>query len=205
MCTDCRVVSNITVKYRHLIHRLDDLLDEFFGACLFSKIDLKSGYHQIRIEEGVNGKQILKKIYSLYEWLVMQFGLTNAPSTFMRLMNHVLRDFLGKFVVVYFDDIINKFMPLDINVINQRIFLSASFHLYIVILSEHVDSYVFFLSDLSFYQSFCSRCFACIQMLSHQKERCISEYHNQIFTQCFAVLNQSFAVFSELRVARSEL
>jgi hypothetical protein len=103
---DYHSLNEVTMKNKYLLPRIDDLFDQLKGVCVFSKIDLPSGYHQLKIRATDIPKTTFITQYGLYEYTMMSFGLTNAPAYFMYLMNKVFMDYLDKFMVVFIDDIL---------------------------------------------------------------------------------------------------
>jgi hypothetical protein len=106
MCVDYRTLNDVTVKNKYPLPRIEDLFDQMKGARVFSKIDLRSGYHQMKIRPSDIPKTDFSTRYGLYEFTVMSFGLTNVPAYFMNLMNKVFIEYLDRFVVVFIDDIL---------------------------------------------------------------------------------------------------
>ena len=106
MCVYYRALNKITVKNWYPLPKIDDLLDQLKNEKYFSKLDLISGYHQVRIAEEDVWKIAFKTKHGLFEWLVMPFDLCSSPTTFMRVMSDVLKSFLDEFVILYLDDIL---------------------------------------------------------------------------------------------------
>jgi hypothetical protein len=106
MCVDYRSLNEVTIKNKYPLPRIEDLFDQMKGASVFSKITLRSRYHQLKIRESDISKTAFHTRYGLYEYTVMSLGLTNAPAYFMYLMNKVFMEYLDRFVVVFSDDIL---------------------------------------------------------------------------------------------------
>jgi hypothetical protein len=106
LCADFRALSEVSIRNKYLLPRIDDMFDQLRGACVFSKIDLRLGYHQLKVRECDIPKIAFVLRYGLYEFMVMSFRLTNAPAYFMYMMNKIFMGYLDKFVVVFINDIL---------------------------------------------------------------------------------------------------
>nr|GEW71052.1 hypothetical protein [Tanacetum cinerariifolium] len=126
MCIDYRELNKLTVKNRYLFPRIDDLFDQLQGSPFFSKIDLRSGYHQLRVHENDILMTVFRTRYGHFELTVMPFGLTNAPTVFMDLMNRVCRHYLDKFVIVFIEDILIYSKTWKEHVDHLRIYVDHS-------------------------------------------------------------------------------
>ncbi|GKD66625.1 putative reverse transcriptase domain-containing protein, partial [Tanacetum coccineum] len=123
MCIDYRELNKLTVKNQYPLPRIDDLFDQLQGSSVYSKIDLRSGYHQLRVREEDISKIAFRTHYGHYEFQVMPFGLTNAPTIFMDLMNQVCKPYLDKFVIVFIDDILIYTKSKEEHVVHLKLIL----------------------------------------------------------------------------------
>ena len=133
MCVDYRALNKLTVKNRYPLPRVDDLLESLAGAKYFSSLDLQSGYHQIRIKAGDEQKTAFRTPFGHFQWNVLPFGLCNAPATFQHAMNNLFGDLIGKFVLVYLDDILifSKTREEHLQHLDQILSLLEDNHYYI--------------------------------------------------------------------------